>query len=233
MPVIMRFLFSLLLCLVALGCTRQSPLLSPTPVDLNNLMDVQTSGPVVPLTASRWTEGLSPTYVRFKNDAAGNLYVDWPSGNPNKTWNYAFGASTTKVLTGKTLTATVTQTVLSGLPAFIQAPEAGNTCPVAPNMRPFLFAYRNDWSGEFSRWWASQGWTLVAPGTYQWSVPFQPDLWTSVYGKSGAQAPAQFADALKNISSVGFTFGGGCFYGHGVYVAGGTARWTLSQLLIQ
>lgn len=65
------------------------------------------------------------------------------------------------------------------------------------------------------------------------AVPLRGDQWTSVFGKSGVVAPTQFAAALANVSSLGMTFGGmgGCF-GHGVYVTGGTARWTLSSYTI-
>ena len=57
-----------------------------------------------------------------------------------------------------------------------------------------------------------------------------PDQWSSVYGKTGnydATALAGFRDALANLGHIGMTFGGGCFFGHGVNVSGGTARFVL------
>jgi hypothetical protein len=56
-----------------------------------------------------------------------------------------------------------------------------------------------------------------------------------VYGKSGdddATALAGFQDALGNLGRVGMTFGGGCFFGHGVNVSGGTARFALISYTI-
>jgi hypothetical protein len=35
---------------------------------------------------------------------------------------------------------------------------------------------------------------------------------------------AAFRAALGDLDTVGFTFGGGCFFGHGVYVTPGTGQ---------
>ena len=48
---------------------------------------------------------------------------------------------------------------------------------------------------------------------------------------TGADAPAQFADALANAERVGFVFGGGLSAGHGVY-ATGPARFHLLSFRI-
>ena len=59
-----------------------------------------------------------------------------------------------------------------------------------------------------------------------------PDRWSSVLGKFGnydAASLAGFSAALQNVSSLGLTFGGGCFFGHGVNVSNGTARFILSE----
>jgi len=56
-----------------------------------------------------------------------------------------------------------------------------------------------------------------------------------MYGKSGdddATALAGFQDALGNLGRVGMTFGGGCFFGHGVNVSGETARFALISYTI-
>jgi hypothetical protein len=57
---------------------------------------------------------------------------------------------------------------------------------------------------------------------------------TSVFGKKGDDglaAIAGFEQALQNLANVGFC--GGCYYGHGVNVSGGTARFTLSEYSIK
>ena len=83
--------------------------------------------------------------------------------------------------------------------------------------RVFIFANNNDWSGPFSRWWAASDFVALAPGSYVFDVPLSPERWTSVNGVCRDQtAPTEFASALKNVSSLGVSFGAGCFYGHGV-----------------
>ena len=49
-----------------------------------------------------------------------------------------------------------------------------------------------------------------------------------VLTRSSVLAPAWgFQDALGDLGHVGMTFGGGCFFGHGVNISGGTARFSL------
>jgi hypothetical protein len=184
----------------------------------------------MPLTASKWTEGLSPSYIKFKNDSTGALYFDFPTGG--KSVNYSYAASPSKTISG-TLKVTFSIATTSGNPVFAPWPEAGNTCDVPANTRPFIFANKNDWSGEFSRWYATPDNVVIRPGSFTISVPLTGDRWTSVYGKSGTQAPTQFASALKNVSSLGVTFGGGCFYAHGVIMSGGTAKWVLTKYVVE
>ena len=64
----------------------------------------------------------------------------------------------------------------------------------------------------------------LAPGEYTMKVELSPDQWTNVEGERSASG---FADMLKNMGNIGVTFGGGCFFGHGVNVSGGTARFMM------
>lgn len=61
------------------------------------------------------------------------------------------------------------------------------------------------------------------------SVPLTPDLWTNVYGQQSATA---FDAALKNVGWFGLTFGGQSFAGHGVALAGGTAKFVLIDYVV-
>ena len=58
--------------------------------------------------------------------------------------------------------------------------------------------------------------------------------WTSVFGEkanASASATAGFKQAMANLGNVGFAFGGGCFYGHGVRVNGGGARFVVTSYI--
>jgi hypothetical protein len=54
-----------------------------------------------------------------------------------------------------------------------------------------------------------------------------------VFGKSGEANPAAFAAAMADLGNVGLTFGGGCFFGHGVRIMNGSATFTLERFEVR
>ena len=134
------------------------------------------------------------------------------------------------------LTAQLSMTVqaqpLTGAPTYnyFFATDPGNTCNYPAHVR--LFVQKINDTSEFNRWWSQD------PGSYQLSsgglitvtVPIIPSAWSSVYGKRGdldAATTAEFWSAMDAPVLVGMTFGGGCFFGHGVSVLNGTASFTV------
>ena len=129
------------------------------------------------------------------------------------------------------------QILTTGVPTFNYKLGSDNTCATPATVRLFLERKNDDFSQEFYRWWANPiGYELQAtPADVTLTVPLTPDQWSSVYGKAGsydAAALAGFQDALRNLGHIGMTFGGGCFFGHGVNVSGGTARFALMSYTI-
>ena len=60
--------------------------------------------------------------------------------------------------------------------------------------------------------------------------------WSSVNGKFGNADPETkfaFDKALLNVSRFGVTFGGGCSFGHGVNIRGGTATFAMTDTSIR
>jgi hypothetical protein len=55
--------------------------------------------------------------------------------------------------------------------------------------------------------------------------------WTAVQTSNAVNNSAAFRDAVRDAERVGFTFGGGNGYGHGVY-ATGPARFVLTGLQV-
>lgn len=220
----MRVLTAVLLLGLCAGCHRSAQPLAPSPVA--SMVDADkrapAPGPVtLSLSARGWTEGLSPTYVIFRNDAAGALYFNVPT----QVVGYAYTASPSRAITG-TVRLTMRVDVLSGAPSILPV----EPCAAAgATVRPFVFSHRNDWGGEFSRWWSNPERMLLTAGTVSLAIPLTADRWSSVFGKRGTDAPADFAAALADVSSLGVTFGTDCAFGHGVYVSGGSARWTLTS----
>jgi hypothetical protein len=136
---------------------------------------------------------------------------------------------------GVAASATFTITT-AGDPVFDYHTAANNTCDSPATVRLFLQRQGDNLSGagqyEFYRWWANAG-TVLKEGTFTVSVPLQPSLWTSVFGKKGDANPRAFAAAIADLGNVGVTFGGGCFYGHGVRILNGRAVFTMNRFAVQ
>ncbi len=111
-----------------------------------------------------------------------------------------------------------------------------NTCNAPAAVRLFLQRRGDNLTGagayEFYRWWSTAG-TVLRAGSFTVAVPLKPALWSSVFGKTGDANPRAFAEALADLGNVGVTFGGGCFYGHGVRLLRGSAEFTMKRFTIR
>ncbi len=100
--------------------------------------------------------------------------------------------------------------------------------------------------GQFAyyRWWANDpGDVVLKNGSFNVSAELSPTWatntvsgWTSVMGEqanASAAATAGFGAAIANAQSMGFTCGGGSFYGHGVNMSAGTATFNLQSYAVQ
>jgi len=214
-----------LLGLAVVGCQRTGQPLGPSAVAAIVHADARPSSGVVSLDARRWSDGMSTPTARFHNDAQGRLYADIPQALP--AWGYAFTPSPSRVLSGS-LTVTLRVQTLSGAPLITPYEPCGTP---GATIRPFLFSYRNDWSGAFSRWWSVEAVTL-ASGDYTLSIPLTPDRWISVSGTHGSDVPAAFGEALRHVSSVGLSLGTPCAVAHGVIAPGGVSRVLVSSYAV-
>ncbi len=105
--------------------------------------------------------------------------------------------------------------------------------PGWPSILTLYFQRRgDDWTakGKFEayRWWATFRVQMpITPGTHELSVGLDEN-WTAVQNSSAVNNPKGFRDAIRDAERVGFTFGGGDGYGHGVF-ATGRARFVLTS----
>lgn len=107
-------------------------------------------------------------------------------------------------------------------------------CAQLDSTGPTLYFQQSgdDWNTDGMRWWATFAAPYrIKPGEYTIDVPLDGD-WTSVNSMTAAKNPAQFQIAKQNADRVGFTFGGGDGYGHGVYTSG-TAHFVLLSFTIE
>jgi hypothetical protein len=107
-------------------------------------------------------------------------------------------------------------------------------CPTFESIGPTLYFQQSgdDWNTDGKRWWAT--FEIRHPiqlGEFEISVPLD-GRWTSVEKMTAESNPNQFATAKQQADRVGFTFGGGDGYGHGVY-ANGSARFVLTSFKIE
>lgn len=89
----------------------------------------------------------------------------------------------------------------------------------------------------YYRWWASDPADVVlGNGVFSISSSLAPTQgWSSVFGETAnhsAAATAGFNQAMANVASIGFTCGGGSFYGHGVNMSAGTATMIVNSFTV-
>ena len=132
-------------------------------------------------------------------------------------------------LRGQSITMSIE---VSGSGAFRFRLEPGNTCPGEATVRLLIERRNDDMRQEFHRWWSNPKAIVLAAGSHTLTIPLTPGEWSSVFGKKGDAAPEEFSAALEDAGAIGLTFGGGCFFGHGVNVTGGEATFVLKGLAI-
>ena len=107
-------------------------------------------------------------------------------------------------------------------------------CPELLGIGPTMYFQQknDDWNREGGRWFATFNapWPIVS-GEFELSIPLNGN-WTSVYTWSAQSNSVDFNTAKVNSERIGFTFGGGDGYGHGVY-ATGQARLVVTSFVVE
>ncbi len=94
------------------------------------------------------------------------------------------------------------------------------------------FYFETSTSGKFAEtnyWWSNPvaiDLASLVAGDQTMTVPLTPDKWSDYYGHFGTAYPVEAAAAVKDVESMGLSFGGGCFFenGGGVSSGGGIFR---------
>jgi hypothetical protein len=168
--------------------------------------------------------------------AGGGWYFDFPTA-PGSV-NYVLAEVNSAA--SHSVDASIVVTT-SGLPKFLYDSGPDNSCAVPAHVRFLLQQKDDDLSGkngkQYFRWWSNSVAYQLAPGSAHLRAALT-DLsqWTSVFGEkanASAASVAGFKQAIANLGNVGFSFGGGCFYGHGVHVSGGTARFAITSYALR
>lgn len=199
----------LLMTLLLAGCgSSPSPMAPPAP----------------PSPGNPWVFQFSPNMPSQPTpDGAGGYYFYFPSQDGV---HYLTQGRKTAISGTMTLTANV---LLTGNPVFVSSDPNSNACPGGAHVDLYFQRAGDDGQNEFYRWFANTRQSIVS-GELTYAVPLVVDNWGDVYARRDA---AQFAAAMASPQAVGMTFGVGCFAGHGVYVTGGQATFTIKSFTIQ
>ncbi len=186
----------------------------------------------LPLDPSVWNLSTNSTqFGKLKSCNAGALCFDFPS-QKSKTVNYLYTFAVQPFGSAGNVSASI-QIATTGLPVFNYVFEKSNTCVSPAHFRLYFEADSSVWTnsaGDTFRWWSNPIAYELAGGSATLTVPLTGDQWSTVYsrfGNSDAESAAGFQASLLHTALIGGTFGGGCFFGHGVNVSGGTAQFQL------
>jgi len=195
---------------------------------------------VVPMHHLAWTIRYSPgmrTHPLPLPQETGGWYFDFPFA-PGSV-HYVTAAVNMVASKGVSARIDVSTT---GTATFKYVLEGkNNTCVNPAQVRFLLQEKADDFSGagdkQFYRWWSIKAAYELAPGSATLTAQVSElSQWVSVFGEradASAAATAGFRQAMNNLGAVGFSFGGGCFYGHGVRVSGGGARFTVPSYAVE
>ena len=198
--------------------------------------EVRTTVVKMSLDKAAWEFTAEQGKTVLTNTPSGALTFSFPvvpnlvPGSDTASVNY-LETTHNQSIAGYTTLATTLQLSVTGSVIFNYMTESDNTC-VSPAHARFIIDTGGD--GQYDRWWARPLPFLLdaknagLPRTM--AVALNPALWSSVFGQTGnlnSQTELGFSNALKHVRYLGLTFGGGCFYGHGVSVSGGTAQLTI------
>lgn len=183
----------------------------------------------VSLNSASWETFSDPQPYPLSNQGSA-LTFEFPDTG---SINYLFTPSTLAQIRG---TLVVSFTVSTTGPVLFNSLDPQTpSCSLPSAVRPFLWA-NNNGDGSYDRWWSNPRAYTLANGSGSVSVPLKPENWSSVNGRFGGadeQTKFFFEKAIQNVSRLGVTFGGGCSFGHGINVRGGTATFAITEFAIK
>jgi hypothetical protein len=132
-------------------------------------------------------------------------------------------------LTGKQITATFNISGATGAFTYYGEGTASNPCGTPANVRLY-FATDNGGGFAFTHyWWSNPEAAVLANGTFTLTAKVEPAEWSDWNGQVGTVVVAGFNDAAANVTLIGLSFGGGCFFENGVGTTDGSGTLTLSS----
>jgi hypothetical protein len=107
--------------------------------------------------------------------------------------------------------------------------ENANVCSAPASTHVMLQIKNDDLTASDGRYWSNSVGLELSNGPFALNIPVTEGNWTNVDGRFNKDG---FDKLLRSMGKVGFTFGGGCFFGHGVSVSGGKAMFYMTRFVI-
>ena len=132
-------------------------------------------------------------------------------------------------LSGKTITAKFDVVGATGAFTYFGEGTASNPCVFPANVRLY-FQTSNAGGFAFTNfWWSDTAFAVLNNGSFTLTANVSPVGWSDWNGKLAADNAAAFNDAASNVTLVGLSFGGGCFFENGVATADGSGTFNLES----
>jgi hypothetical protein len=189
----------------------------------------------ISLSALSWDIQYSQNMPVHPSTADAGWAFDFPKGTncSNKYKCPAVHYVTTKYTEALPYKSTLTisgEITVTNKPTFNYQLKSTNTCLSPPNARALIQKKNDDLYDSNGRFWSNPIAIPLVPGKFSVTIPLDIDNWSNVYGKRDKSG---MKTLLANMGRIGLTFGGGCFFGHGINVSGGTAKFTVTNFEVQ
>ncbi len=134
-------------------------------------------------------------------------------------------------LTGETITATFTVSGVTGAFTYYDEGTPTNSCSTPASARLYFQTSNATGFDETHYWWSNPAAAVLANGTFTVTAPVDGATWSDFYGHLGSTGAysAGFSAAAGNVTSIGLSFGGGCFFENGVGTTNGSGTLTLDS----
>ena len=132
-------------------------------------------------------------------------------------------------LQGKTITANFTISGATGAFTYYGEDTPSNPCGTPASVRLYFETSNAGGFDPTHYWWSNPASAVLANGTLSVTTTVDPANWSDWNGQTGTSVPAAFAAAAANVTTVGLSFGGGCFFENGVGTTDGSGTFVLNS----
>lgn len=134
-------------------------------------------------------------------------------------------------LTNKSVSASFTISGVAGVFTYYGEPSCGGT---TANVRYFFQTSNAGGFDETHYWWSNPVSLALTNGPFTLpTVSMSGSNWSDYYGHFGSDPlySAGFNAAVSNVTEIGVSFGGGCFFENGVGTSDGSGTFTLNSYI--